>query len=208
MSRQPQQPFNLGEASVDEQKLSSYRFVIGGLAFLLGLSWGLSVFAVSPITPLIIDEYGINHSTASLLTSLVFLMNAVFAIPGSMLVGKVELKKLILLGWILTSALVLTFLADSYPVLLALRVTHGVGIALMFPALGPLVMQWFHSRELPLANGLFVAVGSLGIAISTFTVAPMAKAIGWKAALSLFGGVSLAGALCWLLFGRAQTVSG
>ena len=208
MSRQPQQPSNFGEASVDEQKLSSYRFVIGGLAFLLGLSWGLSVFAVSPITPLIIDEYGINHSTASLLTSLVFLMNAGFAIPGSMLVGKVELKKLILLGWVLTSAPVLTFLADSYPVLLALRVTHGVGTALMLPALGPLVMQWFRSRELPLANGLFVAVGSLGIAISTFTVAPMAEAIGWKAALSLFGGVSLAGALCWLLFGRAQQLVG
>ena len=76
MSRQPRQPFSFGEASVDEQRLGSYRFVIGGLAMLLSLSWGLSVFAVSPITPLIIDEYGINHSTASLLTSLVFLTHA------------------------------------------------------------------------------------------------------------------------------------
>ena len=208
MSRQSRQPFSFGEASVDEQRLGSYRFVIGGLAMLLGLSWGLSVFAVSPITPLIIDEYGINHSTASLLTSLVFLTHAGFAIPGSMLVGRVELKKLILLGWVLASAPLLTFLADSYPVLLALRVIHGVGIALMFPAMGPLIMQWFRPRELPRANGLFIAVGSLGIAISTFTVVPIAEAIGWKGALSSYGGVSLAGALCWLLLGRAQKLVG
>ena len=208
VSRQPHYPLSFEKATVDEQRLSSYRFVIGGLALLLTLSFGLSLFAISPITPLIIDEYGINHSTASLLTSLVSLTHVIFAIPGSMLVGKVGLKRRILLGWVLASAPILTFLAESFLVLLALRVLYGVGFALIFPAMGPLAMQWFRSRELPLANGLFIAMASLGVAISTFSVAPMAEAIGWKAALSLFGGLSLTGALCWIVLGRAQTQKG
>ena len=208
VSHQTRYPLSFEEATVDEQRLSSYRFIIGGLAVLLSLSFGLSFFAISPITPLIIDEYGINHSTASLLTSLVSLTHVIFAIPGSMLVGRVGLKKHILLGWVLVSAPVLTFLAESFLVLLALRVLYGVGFALIFPAMGPLAMQWFRSRELPLANGLFIAVASLGIAISTFIVALMAEAIGWKAALSLFGGLSLTGALCWLVLGKAQMQKG
>ena len=208
VSHQTHYPLSFEEATVDEQRLSSYRFVIGGLAILLGLSFGLSFFAISPITPLIIEEYGINHSTASLLTSLVSLSHVLFAIPGSMLLGRVGLKKLILLGWVLVSAPILTFLAESFLVLLALRVLYGVGFALIFPAMGPLAMQWFRSKELPLANGLFLAVASLGIAISTFIVAPMAEAIGWKVALSLFGGLSLIGALSWLMLGRAQTLKG
>ena len=189
---------------MSDRSFTAYRFVVAGLAALLSLSFGLSSFAVSPITPLIIDEYEINRSTASLLTSLVFLVQAGFAIPGSMLVSRLGIKRVIAVGWVLASAPLLSFLAESFPLLLALRVSYGLGFAVMFPALGPLLMQWFRPRELPLVNGVFIGVASLGIAISTFAVVPMSEAIGWRAALSVFGGVSLLGAVCWLVLGREQ----
>ena len=204
MSHQPQHtPLPYQEAT-DEQQLSPYRFVIAGLVVLLHLSFGLTFFAVSPITPLIIEEYGINRGTAGLLTSLVILVQAGFSIPGSLLVGRIGLKKLIALGSLLASAPSLTFLTGEFPLLLALRAIYGLGFAVVFPATGPLVMQWFSRKELPLVNGLGIAVASLGISISTFSVAPMSAAIGWKAALSSFGGVSLVSAACWLLLGRTR----
>ena len=204
MSRQPQVPSTSGEVGVGDQRLTTYRFVVAGLAVLLSVSMGLSFFAVSPITPLIIDEYKINRSAASLLTSLVFLAQAGFAIPGGMLVGRIGLKKLITVSWVLGSAPLLSFMAGSFPPLLALRVVYGLGFAVTFPALGPLMMQWFRPKELPLVNGIFIAGASLGVAVSTFIVVPMSEAMGWKVALSVFGGVSLLGAVCWLILGRAQ----
>ncbi len=195
-----------GAASPDQTQ-SRYRFVMVGLILLLAFSPGLSTFALSPITPLIIDEYGINHSTASLLTGLVFLVHAGFGIPCAMLVGRVGLKKLIALGWLLSSAPVLTFLADDFGVLLALRAVHGVGFAIAFPALGALYMQWFRPKELPLVTGAFIGCFSLAVAISNFAIVPMSDVMGFRPALSVLGTVSLFGVVCWLAFGRAHDVS-
>lgn len=188
-----------------DQTSSRYRFVIMGLAAFMGFSAGLSLFATGPITPLIIDDYGINNSTTSLLTGLVFLVHVAFAIPASLLVGRVGLKKLVAVGALLNAAPLLSFLAtDSFPLLLALRGVYGLGFILLFPASGPLFMQWFRSKELPLVNGVFVAAVSLGIAVSALIVAPLAEAIGWEPALSAFGALSLLSAASWMALGRAQ----
>jgi cyanate permease len=193
-------------ATLPDQTSSRYRFVIMGLVAFLGFSSGLSLFTIGPIAPLIIDDYGINNSTASLLTGLVFLVHVAFAIPASLLVGRVGLKKLIAAGALLNAAPLLSFLAtDSFLFLLALRGVFGLGFILFFPASGPLFMQWFRSKELPLVNGVFVASVSLGIAASAVSVAPLAEAIGWEAALSAFGALSLVGAVFWLALGKAQT---
>ena len=85
---------------------------------------------------------------------------------------------------------------------------HRLTVYTLFevPPLGALYMQWFRPKELPLINGAFIACASLGIAISTFTIVPISEAIGWRPALSVFGAVSLFGAVCWLFLGRAYDV--
>lgn len=187
---------------------ANYRFVILALATFLVFSAELSLFAVGPMTPLIIDDYGINNSAASLLTSLVFLAHVGFAIPASMLVGRMGLKKLIGLGAVANAMPVLSFMAvDSFPILLALRTVYSLGLVILFPTVGPLFMQWFPSKELPLVNGFFVAAASLGITASAFIAAPMSEALGWEATLSAFGGVSLLSAVSWLTFGRTQRIA-
>lgn len=76
----------------------------------------------------------------------------------------------------------------------------------MWPAVGPLFMQWFNSRELPLVNGVFVLCASLGVVASNLMIVPLSEAIGWEMALSVFGGVSVFGALMWLICGKARTI--
>ena len=206
MTRRSDDPLTSKTAAGDQQ-LSSYRFVIAGILALLSFSFGLSMFSVSPVTPLIMDEYRINRGTASLLVSLIPLVHIVLAIPGSMLVGRIRLKNLVVLASVLGSAPLLSLLAVNFPILLSLRVVYAIGMAVMFPAVGSLAMQWFRPRELPVFNGLFVAALSLGTALSSFTIAPISQAIGWKVGLSILGGVSLVGTVCWLVLGRAQQLS-
>ena len=181
---------------------SPYRYVIAGLGFLLHASFGLSFFVIGPVAPYIIDDYGISHSEAGLLTGATILAQTTLAIPGSMLVGRIPVKVLITVGWVLSAAPVLTLLAFDYSVLLATRIIFGASFAILLPALGPLLMYWFRPRELPLVNGLNLAVTALAMSLSTFMAAPMSEAIGWKEALSVFGFVNLAGAVVWLFLGR------
>ena len=198
-------PHGSEAAAAADQTLTGYRFVIVGLLALLSFSAGLNLFAIGPITPLIIDDYGITHSAAGLLTSFVALVHAAFAIPASTLVGRVGLKKLIAVGSVAGSAPILSFMAaDSFAFLLALRGVYGVAFVVLVPAIGPLFMQWFRPRELPLVNGTFLVAFSLGITLSAFIVGPLSEALGWEVALSAFGGVSLLAAVSWLILGRAQ----
>ena len=204
--RSPSQSPQVSEAAAAaDQTLTGYRFVIAGLLALLSFSAGLNLFAIGPITPLIIDDYGINHSAAGLLISFVALVHATFSLPASMLVGRVGLKKLIAVGSVAGAAPLLSFMAaDSFAFLLALRGVYGLAFVVLVPATVPVFMQWFRTRELPLVNGTFVVAFTLGIATSAFIVEPLSEALGWEVALSAFGGVSLLAAVSWLALGRAQ----
>ena len=181
---------------------SPYRYVIAGLAFLLNASFGLSFFVIGPVAPYIIDDYNISYTETGLLTGLTVLAQTTLAIPGSMLVGRIPLKGLIAAGWLLSAAPALTLVAFDYSILLATRLIFGASFAILLPAMGPLLMYWFRPRELPLINGLCLAVTTLGMSFSTFVAAPLSEAIGWKEALSVFGFVNLAGAVVWLFLGR------
>jgi cyanate permease len=165
------------------------------------------MFAIGPITPLIIASYGIKNSTAGLLTSIIFLVHIPFAIPISMLIGRVGPKRLIFLAGVTGSAPLLSFMAlDNFLLLLAIRAVYGMSFLFLVAAVGPLFMQWFPPKELPLVNGGFMLCTCLGITTSAFVVAPLSEAIGWEVALSVFGGSSLLSALAWLSFGKAQRI--
>ena len=185
-----------------DHRYSPFRFVVAGVVVWISFSLGLSMFSVSPVTPLIMDDYSINRGTASLLVGLIPLTHLLLAIPGSMLVSRVGSRNLIFLGAVLGSAPLFSFLAVDFPLLVITRVLYGVGLALVFPSVGPLAMHWFRPKELPVFNGLFVAALTFGMAISSFAMAPVSEAVGWKAALSIFGGVPLIGAIGWMALGQ------
>lgn len=183
---------------------SRYRFVIAGLTMLYHFTFGLSIFVVSPLAPLIMKDYGINHSAASLLIGLVLLLQAAMAIPGGMLGSRLPLKWVIAVGWFLVSVTIFTFAVPNFAAFLALRVFYGMASALVFPNVGGLVMQWFTTREIPVVNSLNSALISLGMATSAFAAGPLADALGWRMTLSLFGVTTLVGSVAWMVFGKTR----
>lgn len=189
---------------VAQQRTSRYRFVVGGLIVLLNLSIGLSFYAISPLLPVIINDFGISRTAASLLIGLVILVQAIFSIPGGILVARMDKKLMLAAGGLLSSCMVLAFLSHSFGVLLTLRLVYGLGMAIMWPATGPLVMQWFSRRERPLWNSLNMAANSAGITISMFIAAPLAEAIGWREALSVLSIVAVVASMLWIVLGRSK----
>ena len=173
------------------------------LTFSIGLSW----FAVAPITPLIMAEFNINRGTASLLISVIALTGLCLGVPAGVVINRIGAKKAIFIGAVLTSLPALSFLADDYFLLLLTRFALGAGMALVFSAVGPLVMQWFGPKELPVFNGLWGGAMVLGTAVSSFLVVPLSDALGWKFGLSVLGGASLICGVCWVVLSQNLQVS-
>jgi cyanate permease len=183
---------------------SPYRYVIGGLTLWAHFATGLSFQSVSPVLPLITDDYGINHTTAGVLVGIVMIIHGAFGIPGGIIVGRVGVWRIYTVSWFMMGALTLMALSPGFEGLMALRIVYGLGVAAMLPATGPLIMQWFRPREVPIITSLNIACVSLGIVVSVSTAAPLADLIGWETVLGIFGAVGLAGAFAWLVWGKAR----
>ena len=183
--------------------VSPYRFVIGGLSLWANFAAGLSFQAVSPILPIITDDYGISYTNAGLLVGVIFIIQGAFGIPGGIIVGRLGIRKIYTVCWFLMGLLTLSALSPNFEELLALRVVYGLGTAILIPATVPLIMQWFRPRELPIITSLNIACFSLGIVVSVSTVAPLSDALGWQRVMGLFGAIALAGGFAWLVWGKA-----
>jgi len=164
-----------------------YRFVIAGLILAAHFSVGLNFFSVSPVLPLIMEDFGITRTTASLLVALALLVHAVFGLPGGVIAARFGVKRVYFLAWLLVGMSVFSSFVNNFSTLLVLRLAYGIGFGVIIPATAPLLMQWLKPREITVMNGLDIAALTLGVALSVTTVAPIADGIGWKNALSVFG---------------------
>ena len=173
----------------DTSGYNSYRFVIAGLTLWAHLAAGISFQAVSPVLPLISEDYNINHTTAGLLVAVVTAMVGAFGIAGGVVVGRLGLRLVYAASFFMMGSLTLTALSPSFEGLVALRVVYGLGVAVMIPATGPLIMGWFRPRELPVVTSLNLAAMSAGIFVSTLTVAPISSVLDWPQHHRIFGSV-------------------
>ena len=181
---------------------------MAGMTLAAHLAAGLNLFAVSPLLPLAIDDYGISRAEAGMLISLPMLVGAFLGIPGGMLTARIGLKRAYMLSWAAMGLLALSAVTPSFPAMLLLRLCYGVGLALMVAASGPLVMQWFRRREILIINALNTAILSLGVAISVAGAVPLAELLGWKTALTVFSGVGVIGAILWPLAPKDRPSAG
>ncbi len=206
-SQNANQGFSKEQAS-SENSFSPYRFVIIGLMALLLFPGGLNLFAVGPVTPFVMESFGIGNGQASLLTSVVFLAQGILTVPASFLMGRVSLKILISIAGLLGSAPVLSILfTDHFTFLILLRISYGLGFAILFSTMGPLFIQWCNPRELTLANGICILSASIGIATAGFISVPLSEEIGWRITLSFFGASSLVASIIWLIYGKENPSS-
>ncbi len=189
---------------VEQTAVSPYRWVILGLLLPLNMSTGLNFLAPTPLFPLIMEDYGLNRGTVSLLVVAVAVVFTVFLIPGGLIVAKLGPRKTIAIGGFLVAAGALTPLAPNFWVLVALRLAFGVGASMVFPSTSAVVVQWFRRQELPVVNGLNLAGQTGGVALALFLSVPLADALGWRLVLGVFGAVALLGTGAWLLLGRAS----
>jgi MFS transporter, CP family, cyanate transporter len=161
-----------------------------GLLWLAGAALRMTVLAVPPLLPLIHSGLGLTETEIGTLAGLPSLLFATAAVPGSLLIARFGAKSALITGLIVTAlASALRGAAIDAATLFAATMAMGAGIAVMQPALPPLVRSW-----LPQRIGLATAVYTNGLlfgeifAVSATLplVLPLASG-SWRVAIALWG---------------------
>lgn len=181
-----------------------YRFVIGVLILAAHASIGLNFFNITPLLPLIIDDYEVSRASASLLIALPTIIKALVGLPGSLIANRFGLNRTFTVSWFMLGMLALSPLAQDFNSMILLRLLYGLGTGLVMTGSAALIMQWFEPREVPIMNTLLLIVVVSGTAVSITLAVPMSQVMSWEAVLGAFGAVGMAGAIAWSLLGKTK----
>jgi CP family cyanate transporter-like MFS transporter len=131
------------------------------LLWLAGLALRLTVLSVPPVTPQITAELKLSATGVGILGGLPITFFALAAVPGALLIARLGAYKTLLIGLLLNA--IGCALRGAAPDALTLYATTAVmaaGVAMMQPALPPLVRQW-----LPAHVGFGTAVFTNGLLV-------------------------------------------
>ncbi len=195
------------QISNPNSNLSGQRVWIAILVISGHLAVGINVFSVSPILVEIINDLDVSHGSAGLLISLPPLAAAFFGIPGGLVAVKLGQFRAFSLGLLLMGAVSLSFMLSGFVPLLMLRLLYGVGAAIILTVAGPILIQWFNSKQLLIVNSLNAAMMTTGIGISVLFGAKIADHISWQLSLSVLGIIPLFTLFIWIWKGHCQAIS-
>lgn len=183
---------------------SPYRFLIGGIVVSVTITGGLNLTGVAPLFPALMDEFGIDRTTVSLLSSLPMMTMMLLRIASGVLAARAGIWLVYGLGAVLMGAQMFSLLIDSYPMFLGMRVFFAMGDVLAFATAAGVIMSWFQGRELPFVNGLNFVGGSIGNSLALYLTVPLASALGWRQTLAVYGALPVGLGLIWLVLGRGR----
>jgi CP family cyanate transporter-like MFS transporter len=167
--------------------LPSRRFLIAVvLLWLAGIALRLTILAIPPTIPMIKADFALSATEVGVLVGLPVILFAGAAVPGSLLIARCGALATLIAGLVISAAG--SALRGASPGVLALdaaTVVMGFGVAIMHPALPPLVRQW-----LPRHIGFGTAVYTNGLLVGeilpvALTLPLLMPAIGgsWRWAL-------------------------
>ncbi len=168
------------------------------LLWLAGACLRLTVLAIPPVVPLLHADLHLSETAVGWLSSLPPLMFAIAAVPGALLIARFGIVPALLAGLVLNAlgSAARGAVGDAASLYLSTMVM-AAGIAVMQPAMPPLVRAWFPERigfaTAMYSNGLLVGE-TLAVALAIPVVLPLVHG-SWRMSLVFWSAPVLATAL-------------
>lgn len=171
------------------------------LTALLLLAWNLrpTAVGVGPVLGTLSRDLGMNAAAAGLLTALPSLCFAGFGVLTPMLAGQFGRHRVITvaLACVAFGSLARTYVGGA-PAFLVLSGVALAGMAAANVLMPSLVKEHFPAR-VGIVTSLYTTVLSIGLAVTSTTVAPLAVALhGWRPALRVLAVVAVVALVVWL----------
>ena len=163
----------------------------------------LSVLAVAPLSPFLLDGLSLSRMEVGLFLPAAYLGGVLMSLPAGWITERRGVRVSLVAGQTLTGTMVvLAAMAPALLPLLACLVVAGFGFAVLNPATGKAIVEWFPPRERGQAMGIKQAGLTFGGMASAAVLPPVAVALGWRSALGIAGGAALVSALVLVLLYR------
>lgn len=190
------------------------RRLAGGAAFVVvgvlvaALSLRGPIVAPSPVLSRIADDLALDAGAAGAITTVPVLMFAAFTPLAPLVIRRAgpEWSLLAALCGVLVGTLIR--LLPGYPSLILGMAVIGISITV-----GNVVIPVLIRRDVPPARvatvtAAYGAVLNVGSLLTSLGTAPIAEAIGWSAALAVWGVLTLAGIVVWTTWMRRSAGAG
>lgn len=182
-------------------RLEGYRWVILIIVYLSILAFTFIFQSIPPILSLIMSELQLTYAQSGLLMSLFALPGLFISLPGGFLADRYPMRPLAAGCFLLmVGGIVLVVLGKDLRVLWLGRVIAGIGGLTLSILLPKLLSQWFRTKELGLAMGIFNTGVPLGSVICFGLFGKMGNLWGWRIPVLLTGIYSLITAILFLSF--------
>src|SRR5687767_8391165 len=163
------------------------------LAHALG---ALSVLAVAPLAPFLLESMALSRVQVGLFLPAVYLGGVLMALPAGILTDRLGVRATLGLGQVIIGVMVmLATFTWSLPTFLGCLVGAGFGFSVLNPSTGKAVIEWFAPRRRGVAMGIKQTGLTLGGLMAALTMPPLALQLGWRRALASAGALSLVSAL-------------
>jgi len=163
------------------------------LAHALG---ALSVLAVAPLAPLLLDAMQLSRVQVGLFLPAVYLGGVLMALPAGWLTDRLGVRATLAIGEVIIGVMVMcAAFTDGLPAFLGCLVVAGFGFSVLNPSTGKAVIEWFPPRRRGFAMGIKQTGLTLGGLAAALTMPPLAVHLGWRRALASAGALSLLSAL-------------
>jgi CP family cyanate transporter-like MFS transporter len=168
------------------------------LLWLIGIGLRATILAVPPLIRLIHDDLQMSETEVGILSGLPPVLFAAAAVPGSLLIARLGALPTVITGLFVTAiGSALRGAAPDVVLLYAATVVTGFGVAVMQPAVPPLVRNWLPDRigfaTAVYANGALIGE-ILPVALMMPLVLPMVGR-SWRLGFVVWGAVCAAIAL-------------
>jgi MFS transporter, CP family, cyanate transporter len=181
-----------------------------GLLWLAGAALRMTVLAVPPLLPLIHRDLDLSETEIGTLAGLPSLLFAAAAVPASLMIARLGGRSALIAGLLICAlASAARGAAANVAMLFAASIVMGAGIAIMQPALPPIVRAWLPDRigfaTAVYTNGLLIGEIS-AVSLTLPLVLPLADG-NWRIAIALWGLPVLLIAVLIALFGPRRSAA-
>ena len=170
--------------------LSFQQFPTVALLWLLGVALRLTILAMPAVVALIRDDLHLSATEIGIVTGLPVALFAIAAVPGALLIARLGVLSALLCGLLITAVgSALRSASGDIATLYATTTLMGLGVAIMQPALPPLVRLWSTGHV-----GFGTAVYTNGLLVGEILPVAFTAPL-----LALIGGGWRAGLIVWSL---------
>ena len=160
------------------------------LLWLAGNGMRLTILAMPPIIPLIHDDLHMSETQVGILSGLPAALFALAAVPGSLLIARFGALTALIVGLLATGiGSALRGISPNVAILYVTTIITGFGVAVMQPAMPPLVRAWLPNR-IGFATALYTNGLLIGevfpVALTGILVLPL-FAGSWRADVAFWG---------------------